>query len=81
MGYRLPYEAMCFVADPSGLEPKPADSESVVLPLTPRVMLPEQESNLQSRINNPLVYRLTDRGIVLGHERAGIQTPPLAKAT
>ena len=40
-------------------------------------MLPEQESNLQSRINNPLVYRLTDRGIELGHER-GIQTPPLA---
>ena len=25
--------------------------------------LPEQDSNLQSRINNPLVYRLTDRGI------------------
>ena len=26
--------------------------------------LPEQDSNLQSRINNPLVYRLTDRGNV-----------------
>ena len=24
--------------------------------------LPEQDSNLQSQINNPLVYRLTDRG-------------------
>ena len=24
--------------------------------------LPEQDSNLQSRINNPQVYRLTDRG-------------------
>jgi hypothetical protein len=28
--------------------------------------LPDQDSNLQSRINNPLVYRLTDRGIGYG---------------
>jgi hypothetical protein len=39
--------------------------------------LPEQDSNLQSRINNPLVYRLTDRGL-RRRERAGVQTPPLA---
>ena len=79
-----------------GLEPEPADSESTVLPVTPRANayvregfeppmpegnyfadsrdspsvashawhreLPEQDSNLQSRINNPSVYRLTDRG-------------------
>ena len=31
--------------------------------------LPEQDSNLQSRINNPPVYRLTDRGMKLGHKR------------
>lgn len=50
-------------ADPSGLEPELTDSESAVLPTTPRVIrLPEQDSNLQSRINNPPVYRLTDRG-------------------
>jgi hypothetical protein len=105
VGYRLPHEARCFVADPPGLEPIPTDSESAVLPLTPRVKgvfgacggirtpcarrqlhyrqsrltlfasharhhkLPEQDSNLQSRINNPLVYRLTDRGIEGGRER------------
>ncbi len=37
-------------------------------PYSPRTQhlwqLPEQDSNLQSRINSPLVYRLTDRGIV-----------------
>jgi hypothetical protein len=38
VGYRLPHEAICFVADPPGLEPKLADPESAVLPLTPRVM-------------------------------------------
>jgi hypothetical protein len=107
VGYRLPHEARCFVADPPGLEPRLTDSESAVLPTTPRVngrlwlgtcggirtpcarrqllyrqsrltvfasharhhRLPEQDSNLQSRINNPLVYRLTDRGIELRHER------------
>jgi hypothetical protein len=34
--------------------------------------LREQDSNLQSRINNPLVYRLTDRELMRRHERAGI---------
>jgi hypothetical protein len=37
VGYRLPHEARCFVADPPGLEPKPTDPESAVLPITPRV--------------------------------------------
>jgi hypothetical protein len=99
VGYRLPHEARFFVADPPGLEPRLTDSESAVLPVTPRVIgrrwfgtcggirtpcargrsiygrprltgratsqttLPEQDSNLQSRINGPLVYRLTDRGL------------------
>ena len=38
--------------------------------------LPEQDSNLQSRINNPLVYRLTDRGTRHRHRRADIPAVP-----
>src|SRR5262245_60093220 len=102
------------MADPPGFEPKPTDSESAVLPLTPRVKrvgvvracggtrtpcarrqllyrqprlalfashawhheLPEQDSNPQSRINNPLVYRLTDRGIEMRHERGASRPLP-----
>jgi hypothetical protein len=38
VGYQLPYKAKCFAVDPSEFEPKPADSESTMLPITPRAI-------------------------------------------
>lgn len=98
MGYPItPTRQGAFVDDPPGLEPRPADSESAVLPdyttgqcvraggleppvplgrllyrqlrLTvfashalPLAMLPGQGSNLQSRINSPMVCRINRPG-------------------